>query len=386
MQIEEIKTVCFVGAGQMGCFNSLLAGIAGYDARVYDSSSEALNSLRHRQQQMLAYLVEQEVVDSVTGEKGIHNVRTVVDPAEAAAGADLLSESVPERLELKLAAHHQFDALCPPKTIFSTNTSSFLPSEIAPAVARQERFGALHSHLGSLLFDIVGGTSAAPQTIDVLVRYVHSLHGTPIVHTKELRGYVANVLFGAVNSASLRLVIERLGSPEDVDRAWMTFQQARMGPFAMMDFIGLDVVADVTAVSLQDKLFHDEARQIIVFLQPYVDRGDLGVKTGCGFYAYPQPEYLHPDFLSATAAKHCLYAPVIRRLLAAAIWIVARGEATTDVVDLTWKFTTRSQLGPFGMLKSNWPEILLDEFTAQVERIDPDGVINHIAEALRRYI
>jgi 3-hydroxybutyryl-CoA dehydrogenase len=166
----------------------------------------------------------------------------------------------------------------------------------------------------------------------------------------------------------------------------MSFQQARSGPFGIMDFVGLDVVRDVASGQLNKPLFHHDAQKIVDFLEPFLNSGRLGVKTGQGFYSYPNPEYLKPDFLTAKPADRNLYVPLLRRLLAAAIMLVVLGDASAETVDLTWTITTRSPLGPFGTLKSQWLEIMLNELSVHAAQTDPGGVAERVADFLQKHL
>jgi len=94
------------------------------------------------------------------------------------------------------------------------------------------------------LIDIVGGPRTKPGTIDILKRYVLSLGGIPLVLKKEHPGYVFNAMIGPLNMMAMNLVIEGHASPEEVDRAWMFYRKAPMGPFGIMDYVGLNVIFD----------------------------------------------------------------------------------------------------------------------------------------------
>jgi 3-hydroxybutyryl-CoA dehydrogenase len=369
MPIEEISSVCFVGAGLMGCFNSLLAAAAGYDARLYDSSAEALASVPQRQQLIAAYLAWQQVLPPQQIEAGLRGVRTLADPAAAAAGADLLSESVPERLELKRDVHRQFDTLCPTHAILTTNTSSLLVSELDRAVARRDRFAALHSHLGALLFDVAGGPRTSPATIDILFRYVRSLGGTPLLLARPKRGYLSNTLIGALTSTAISLVCDGQRHPADVDRAWMFYEKALSGPFGLLDFVGLDVAFDVAAAGARrHRARAEQTDKIMAFLRPYLDRGHLGLKSGAGVYQYPYPAFLQPGFPTAGQADAAIHDALVHRLVAAALLLVIDGYAGAEDVDRTWTILMRSAAGPLGMLRRMGRETFLGQLPAQLRQ------------------
>ncbi len=350
MAIQEIKKICFVGAGTMGGFNSLLAGLSGYECRVYDSSPEALSRFAERQKELGAGLMERGLLTSRQVEEGLSRITVVADPRQAAAGADLLSESVFEQLDLKRRVHREFEALCPPQAILTTNTSGLPLSAIEDVVRRGDRFAALHSHFYSLLFDIVAGPRTTPETVAVLKRYVRSLGGIPLFLKKERPGYLYNTMFGSLLRAAFLLVIAGGAAVEDVDRAWMANQNSPSGPFGMMDHIGLNVIFDSVSERLRDPNEREISRKILDVVRPYVEKGDLGVKTGRGFYAYPDPPYLQPDFLCDRRKEDSLYDDLFAVLAAAAVLLAADDYAGIADIDRAWMAAQHAAMGPFGML------------------------------------
>lgn len=297
MPIGEVKKVCVVGAGTMGCRISLQCAIRGYETTIYDVSEEAVQRAPARQKEMAERIVSlgglrQEEVDS-----GLTRITFTTDPEKAAEKADLLSESVFEVTELKREVHAQFDKLCPPQTILTTNTSSLLVSDIEDAVSRGDKFAAMHFHgIGSLV-DIMRGPRTSDETVDILKRFARSLGEVPMVMKKEKGGYLHNTMLGGLLGAAWELVIGGYASPQDVDRAYMLVTRNPIGPFGMMDAIGLNVIADAgSATRSQVEEFPPEQRG--EFIRPYIERGELGIKTGKGFYTYPNPAYQQPEFLT----------------------------------------------------------------------------------------
>ncbi len=350
MAIQEIKKICFVGAGTMGGFNSLLAGMAGYECRVYDSSPEALSRFPERQKELGAGLIERGLLTPAQVEQGLSRITPVADPGQASAGADLLSESVFEQLDLKRRVHQEFEALCSPQTILTTNTSGLPLSGIESAVRRGDRFAALHSHFYSLLFDIVAGPRTDPDTVRALNRYVRSLGGIPLFLKKERPGYLYNTMFGSVLRTVFLLVIQGTAAIEDVDRAWMANHNSLSGPFGMMDHVGLNVVFDSISERLKDPNENEISRKILNFVRPFVERGDLGAKTGRGFYTYPDAAYLRPDFPRGRGGAVSLYDDLFAPLAANAVLLAADDYAGIADIDRAWMAAQHSPLGPFGML------------------------------------
>ncbi len=297
--IDEVRTVAYVGAGMMGCVNSLVAAVSGYDVVLHDANADMLGSVGERHAGIGAYMVATGYCSAEALAAGVERVSTAVDLADALADADLVSESIYEDREAKRSVFRAVDELAPPDTIITTNTSALLVSDLEDAVVRGDRFAALHSHLGAPLYDIVGGSRTSIDTIEVLRRFVESLGGTPMVLKKEHPGYVFNAMNGQVMTMAVRLVLDGHATVEQVDRAWMTDRGAPMGPFGMMDLFGLDLMRDSWRRPSDDP--HREAlrERIEPYLAEFVDDGRLGQKSGSGFYDYPEPAYQQPTFADA---------------------------------------------------------------------------------------
>ena len=206
MKIPEINSVCYVGAGSMGCYNSLLAALVGYRVALYDISQQTLDQVNARQREfgdsiVAAGLCLQEHIDQALTLVTLHSA---LEPI--AQSIDLVSESITEELDIKRDTHAHLDRVFPANTIITTNTSALLVSEIEDVVQRGDKFAALHSHLGSTLVDIVGGARTSAQTLDILQRYVLSLNCVPMLSKKENPGYIFNAMFGPLLSKGLKRV------------------------------------------------------------------------------------------------------------------------------------------------------------------------------------
>jgi 3-hydroxybutyryl-CoA dehydrogenase len=361
--IDDIRTVCFVGAGTMGCFNALMAALGGYDVIVYDLKQDSLDQVHGRQQEIADLLVANGLIPAESVPDALGRVQTTPDLTIATAEADLVSESVFERLDLKRQIHAQLDQVCPPATILTTNTSTLLISDIEDVVARGDRFAALHSHLGASLYDIVGGPRTSSTTIDILQRYVRSIGGEPLVLKKEHPGYVLNAMLGPLLTAAMVLVAEGLCTIEQVDRAWMLQRRAPMGPFGIIDLFGLDLICDSWAHRQHDGDDLDLKQKILAFLEPYRASGELGMKSGKGFYNYPEPAYAAADFLQDHDDLRLPQFVLTKSLLQDAVLLAAGGIAEPAVIDRAWMVATTLDQGPFAILD----ELGIDEFRGMLD-------------------
>lgn len=194
----------------------------------------------------------------------------------------------------------QFNEICPPHTIFTTNTSTLLPSTYADATGRPERFAALHFHQlvwDANLVDIMPHASTKPETVELLAAFARRIDQVPLVLKKESAKYVMNAMLGAINETAFNLLNDGVASVEDIDRAFMIVMRTSSGPFGSLDFVGLDTVWHIMqskARATQDAKAQAAADE---FKKRYIDKGLLGVKAGKGFYTYPDPAYQRPGFL-----------------------------------------------------------------------------------------
>ena len=355
----------------MGCANAITAGLAGYKVIIFDISTISLDSLPLRLKETGNFLAMQGLVPQSEVENVISKIKTTNDLVVATAHADLISESVFENLDVKREVHKQLDRLCLPHTIITTNTSSFLVSEIDDVVSndRGRLFAALHSHLGSVLVDIVGGPRTLLSTIDILERYVLSINALPLVLKKETRGYVLNAMLGPVLTTSMLLYQSGNATVAEIDRAWMNQQVVKIGPFGLIDLFGLNVVYESWQNPRPLSDYEINKAKIMTLLKPYIKLDELGAKKGKGFYSYPNPDYAQPDFLSVEDhLKEYNYSLLRSALINAAVILAVNDVASPDIIDNAWKVAMTSPSGPFELLNGLGGEIYLELLNEQIRQ------------------
>ncbi len=299
MKIDDVKKVLVLGAGTMGEQIAVQCALHGFDVAVYDIKADALEKMAANMKKVLRKLAEGGITDSAGAEAAMKRISTTTDPAEAAKGADILSESVPEDPELKAKVFSQFNGLCHPDAIFTSNTSSLVPSMFAEKSGRPARVIALHFHPPvwvATVVDVMPHPGTDPEVVEITRQFAGRIGQVPIVLQKEHPGFVFNSMLMSWIESALSLVTRGICGVEEVDRSWMGVMFAPMGPFGVMDFIGLETcyrVTDYWARKRGDK----KALAAAALLKGYVDRGELGMKTKKGFYTYPDPAYSKPDFL-----------------------------------------------------------------------------------------
>lgn len=299
MNATDIHRVLVVGAGTMGRQIAFQCAMHGLEVALYDTSAEALASARREIGGYGRHLARIGHLSPEEADAAVARVAPTTDLAAAAAQADLVSESVPEDPALKGRVFAQLHALCPPHTFFTTNSSTLLPSMFAAATGRPERFAALHFHLPvweANVVDVMAHGGTAPETVELLVAFARRIGQIPIVAGRESSGYVFNAMLSALNGAALKLAATGVASVADVDRAWMGIMKTPIGPFGIMDMVGLETIWKITdfwATALNDA----ELRANADFVKGYLDSGRLGRKNGKGFYDYPDPSYSSSNFL-----------------------------------------------------------------------------------------
>jgi 3-hydroxyacyl-CoA dehydrogenase len=374
MTIDEIQTVCFIGAGNMGCFNAIKAAISGYDVVLYDIDGQHLQQAAQHFQGLAGFLVGSAYCQEKEIPAALARITRVADLELATANADLVSESVFERLDIKREIHQKLDQLCPAHTLLTTNTSYLPLSDIEDVVQRGDRFAAMHSYMASPLVDIAGGPRTSPATLEILQRYVRSIKAVPLVLKKDYPGYVLNAVLGPVLATAMLLVIESVASCEEVDRAWMTHRSAPMGPLGMLDLIGLGLVYDSWLNREDEGPIPGLRPKVLQLLRPLVEREALGMQSGQGFYHYPEPSYQQAGFLAAGADDDGVYEPLVLALVASAIVVAAHDVADPADIDKAWMVGTSLDTGPFAILEDIGVSQFLAMFTEHVAagRFDPD--------------
>ncbi|MCB2148233.1 MAG: 3-hydroxyacyl-CoA dehydrogenase [Deltaproteobacteria bacterium] len=298
MKIDEVRRILTIGAGTMGHQIGFLCAMNGYDVVVYDVAPDIFETTRKRLAQIADRFVKKGRLPA--GEKAavLSRITFTTDAEAAAADVDIVTESVPEDPQLKGKVFAEFNRLCPSRTVFTTNTSTLVPSMFAEATGRPDRFLAFHFH-DILLTDVVDvmphpGTSV--ESVALIRAFAERLNQTVIVLERESFGYVFNAMLSDLFKSALTLASNGVAAVEDIDRAWMGVLQAPMGPFGMMDSVGLDTVwkiSDYWAKVTNDAQLAANA----AFLKTRIDGGRLGIKSGAGFYTYPSPHFHQPDFL-----------------------------------------------------------------------------------------
>jgi 3-hydroxybutyryl-CoA dehydrogenase len=300
MELKDIKKILVVGTGTMGRQIAFQCAGHGYRVTLYDTAPAALDEARQQLRVYADDLVGEGHLCRQRADAALAGMVFTSDAEQAARDADLLSESVPEDPALKGKVFARFNQLCPARTVFTTNTSLLVPSLMAEACGRPERFLALHFHqpawVGNMA-DVMPHPGTAAEVVTLVRDFARAIGQVPLVLHKESHGYVFNAMYSALTGAAVTLAANGVASVEDIDRAWMGVLKVPVGPLGTLDVVGLDTACSVTEY-WANTLGDPQTRKNADFLKrEYVDKGRLGTKSGSGFYSYPDPAYQQPDFV-----------------------------------------------------------------------------------------
>lgn len=289
-----IHKICILGAGTLGSRVALQSAISGFEVHVYDIHQKALDFGQKTMEKILRQLVKAGQLNESQVPEIFSRIQFTLDPSEAVKDADFINESVTEEVDIKKKVWKQFGEIAPEKTWFTTNTSYLLPSMFAEESGRPAKFCAFHFHdvFYSRVVDIMPHPGTDPVMIPMLEELGRKLNQVPVFVKKENPGYIFNTMLMALIGAAGKLLTREVGSIEDIDRSWMVNFHMPMGPFGILDSIGLDTAWHVT-----HKMPDAASQAFASLLKTYIDQGKLGEKTGEGFYSYPNPIYRNPDFV-----------------------------------------------------------------------------------------
>ncbi|MEQ1586167.1 MAG: 3-hydroxyacyl-CoA dehydrogenase [Cyclobacteriaceae bacterium] len=291
----EIKNITIIGTGNLGSRIGLQAAVSGYRVIFYDISDVAIEKAKAVIDKIIGQLIKAGTLTEGLKQSTLTHINYTTNLKSALADCDFISESVTEELTIKEKVWKQIGELAPAKTIFTTNTSYLLPSQLAAITGRPEKFCAFHFHdvFYARVVDIMPHPTTDPSLIPLLQELGKSLNQVPVIVKKESPGYIFNFMLMAVLGAAGRLKTKDIASIEDIDRSWMVNFHMPTGPFGILDNIGLDTAWHVV------KEREDAASQAFAkLLKEYIDQGKLGEKTGEGFYKYPKPAYRDTGFLN----------------------------------------------------------------------------------------
>jgi 3-hydroxybutyryl-CoA dehydrogenase len=269
----------------MGRRIALQCAVHGFKVNLWSRTEKTLKEAQEWQRRSLSKRAAKggitEDIDKI-----LLRINYTTDLEEAAKNADFVFEAAAEDLELKRKVFAQLDEICPPHTILSTNSSSIKSSLIADATKRPDK--VLNAHFAlriedNCLLEVMGNPWTSEKTIELTTALGQAIKMVVVRARKEVSGLILNRMLRALLNSALDIAEMGIATPEEVDKTW-SVATGMLGPFTIMDLIGLDVVLSVEKLWYQETGDpRDKPHEILV---EKVKKGELGLKTGKGFYTY----------------------------------------------------------------------------------------------------
>jgi 3-hydroxybutyryl-CoA dehydrogenase len=285
--MTDIQTIAVLGAGTMGRGIAHVAALGGYTTHLFDVETHALDNARTRIQKILAKGVELGKVDAADAEAAEGRLHFHKGLARTVADAGLVIEAVPESMKLKVEIFEEVARHAPGDALFASNTSALSITEMAAASGRPERFAGMHFfnpvHLMKLV-ELVRGLETSEATLATLTEVAERMD-KQVVTVRESPGFVTSRINALIGNEAFRMLEQGVASAEDIDTALKLGLNHPMGPFEMVDLVGLDVRLSI--LEFLHRTLGDTFRPTNLMIQ-YVRAGRLGRKVGRGVYRYDE--------------------------------------------------------------------------------------------------
>jgi enoyl-CoA hydratase/3-hydroxyacyl-CoA dehydrogenase len=290
MVIDDVNAIAVLGAGNMGHGIAEVAALAGFDVALRDIEDDLVREGYEQIEWSLGKLAEKGQIGDGEADEALDRVTPLVDLEEAVADADVVIEAVPERTEVKAEVYAELEEYAPDRTVFATNTSSLSITELSELTDRPERFCGMHFFnppVRMQLVEVIAGDHTAEETLDLIEDLAEAMDRTPVRVRKDSPGFVVNrVLTPLINEAAW-IVHSGEATVAEVDSTAKYDVGLPMGAFELTDQVGLDVGYHVLEY-LHETL--GDAYEPCPLLVEKVEAGELGRKSGEGFYDYESGE------------------------------------------------------------------------------------------------
>ena len=287
MNIEDVKTIGVIGAGNMGHQISTLCAIQGYKTTVTDVSEEILKSAETFVDKYLPGRVEKGRLTQEQADQARTNIAFSKSLEDAVKDADFVIEAAVEVLDIKRRLFADMDKMAPAHTILATNSSAIVSSRIADATKRPDKVVNMHFFNPALvmkLVEVVQGPHVSDETTQITIELCNRLDKVPVHLKKEVDGFLLNRIFGAIFREASWMLEMGVASHEDIDKACVYGAGHPMGPFRLNDLTGIDL-----SYTMGMEAFKNTGDRSLLPSPKLVERyvkGEYGQKTGKGWYDY----------------------------------------------------------------------------------------------------
>lgn len=283
----NIQHISVMGSGVMGSQIGLVAALAGFDVHIYDVKQEPFDKAQQELLKRLDRRAEKGKLTKADKDAAWERITWTTSLDEAVEQTDYVIEAVVENVDIKRSLFEQIDGLAPAHAILATNSSTIVSSKIADATNRADKVCNFHFFNPALVMEmveVVKGPHTSQETADLSMELAGALGKTPILLKKEISGFIANRILGKLMNEALYLYENDYATAEEIDLACTKALNHPIGPFALIDLTGLDIHYHVRKQRFEES--GDESDRPARIIEEKVNRGELGRKTGKGFYSY----------------------------------------------------------------------------------------------------
>ncbi|SFR59140.1 3-hydroxyacyl-CoA dehydrogenase/enoyl-CoA hydratase family protein [Halogeometricum limi] len=286
MELADINTITVLGAGNMGHGIAEVAALAGYDVNLRDINEEFVQNGYDQIEWSVGKLAEKDQISESDADAALDRVTTYVDLADSVSEADVVIEAVPEKMDIKKDVYTELEAAAPDHTVFATNTSSLSITELANVTDRPEQFCGMHFFnppVRMQLVEVISGAETSAETMDLVSDLAEAMGKTPVRVHKDSPGFIVNRILVPLMNEAAWIVESGDATVEEVDSTTKYGIGIPMGSFELADQVGIDVGYHV--LQYMHEVLGD-AYEPCPLLEEKVEAGNLGKKTGRGFYDY----------------------------------------------------------------------------------------------------
>ena len=283
----RIKHVTVIGAGAMGSQIAMVSALAGFTTALVDIADEYVQRAKSQLESRMSRDVEKGRRSQEDVNAAFERLTFTTDRDASAARTDFVIEAAVEDLGIKRELFAELDRVCPPHTILATNSSNIVSSRVADATGRPDKVCNFHFFNPALVMEcveVVPNERTSPDTVQTAVALARAFGKKPVELKQETPGFVANRLLGALRTEALKLYEEGIADFQDIDVAARTALRHPMGPFELMDLVGVDVVY-LIRLAEYEQTGNPESLPRTAIKELY-EAGRFGRKTGQGWYSY----------------------------------------------------------------------------------------------------
>lgn len=294
----KFQNVTVAGSGVLGSQIAFQTAFKGFNVTIYDINEEVIEKAKARMADLEKTYINYFKNEQEAAKTAQTRISYATDLASAVQNADLVIEAIPELEEIKINFYKELGKVAPADTVFATNSSTMLPSQFAEYTGRPEKFLALHfanrvwmNNTG----EVMEHSGTDKKVVEDVLQFASAIGMVPLHVKKEQPGYILNSLLVPLLDAAQVLWANGVSDPYTIDKTWMIATGAPMGPFAIMDIVGLQTVYNIVSTKAAVKETYKPIADLVK--TEFIDKGKMGIQSGQGFYQYPNPAYNEKEFL-----------------------------------------------------------------------------------------